>query len=193
MPFAFDIDRDFDPNTFPPFSGSRCANFKQRSLKRAVKLGDVDNISSRNGVCRTRWRPTSSMSDADITSCFGESGQTINSERYQRQFSRLSDEMRRARPFIGQGTGRVILQGDNARPRVAKGTKDVICSLGSHPHAAIHLRARRVTTCPGRYNIARPTRTLKQYKRSKKAPATLSTQSCRRFFEGACCKSKRVS
>jgi hypothetical protein len=67
-----------------------------------------------------------------------ESGQTVNSQCYQQQLIRLSDELQRKRPFTGHGTRQVILQHDNADPHVAIGTKDVICSLGWEvlPHAA---------------------------------------------------------
>jgi hypothetical protein len=58
-----------------------------------------------------------------------DSGQTVNSGRYQQQLIRLSDELERKRPFSGHETRQVILQHDNARPHVPKGTKYVICSL----------------------------------------------------------------
>jgi histone-lysine N-methyltransferase SETMAR len=67
-----------------------------------------------------------------------ESGQTVNSERYQQQLIRLSDELEQKRPFTGHGTRKVILQHDNDRPHITKGTKDFICSLGWEvlPHVA---------------------------------------------------------
>jgi histone-lysine N-methyltransferase SETMAR len=69
---------------------------------------------------------------------FLESGQTVNSERYQQQLISLSDELEQRKPFTGHGTRQVILQHDNARPHVVKGTREVISSLGWEvlPHAA---------------------------------------------------------
>ena len=66
-----------------------------------------------------------------------EPRQTINAERYTQQLKRLCEAIEERRPFNGHGKRKVILQHDNARPHVAKMTKQAIIDLGwevlAHP------------------------------------------------------------
>lgn len=66
-------------------------------------------------------------------------GQTaVTAKYYQQQFIRLSDSLEQKRLYTGSGSRQVILQQDNARPHIAKGTKNVIYTLSWEvlPHAA---------------------------------------------------------
>ena len=65
-------------------------------------------------------------------------GEMVNSERYSSQLMRLKDKIDLKRPFRGKGKKKVILQHDNARPHVAKFTRQTIEELGWEvlPHPA---------------------------------------------------------
>lgn len=67
-----------------------------------------------------------------------EPNQTVNADRYSSQLRRLSGALDIQRPYNGHGRRKVILQHDNARPHVAKLTKDTILELGWEvlPHPA---------------------------------------------------------
>jgi histone-lysine N-methyltransferase SETMAR len=95
-------------------------------------------------------------------------GQTAE---YYQQLIRLSDVLEQKRPYTGSGNRQVILQHDNVRPHTAKGTKDVIYTLGWEvlPHATYS-----PDLAPsdyyyfGRFNIIWLMSTLKQLTRSEK-------------------------
>lgn len=50
-------------------------------------------------------------------------GETVTSERYQKQLMHLSDEIERKRPCTGKETRQVILLHDNVQPHTAVATK----------------------------------------------------------------------
>ena len=67
-----------------------------------------------------------------------EPKQTVNANLYSQQLTRLSEALRKKRPFSCDGRQKVILLHDNARPHVAKTTREKIENLGWEvlPHPA---------------------------------------------------------
>jgi len=59
--------------------------------------------------------------------CFGE---TVITQRYQKQVIRVSDALEEKRPYIGKEKRKVILLQDNAWSRTAKMTLKTITDLG---------------------------------------------------------------
>ena len=56
--------------------------------------------------------------------------QTVNANLYSQQLTRLSEALQIKRPFSGKGKRKVILLHDNARPHVAKTTREKVENLG---------------------------------------------------------------
>ena len=67
-----------------------------------------------------------------------KSGETVTSQRYSDQLMKLDEKIKELRPQKGHSARKVILLHDNARPHVAKATKNVILQLGWEvlPHPA---------------------------------------------------------
>lgn len=138
---------------------SLLTRFKKKDFLHKIVTGDEKWIYYQNPKRRKSWvypgQPSSPIVKRNIHSAkvllciwwdylgvvyyeFMKQGETITSETYINQLTRLKALIEKNRPFSGTGTRPVILLQDNARPHTSKKSMDHLTSLGWEvlPHAA---------------------------------------------------------
>jgi len=98
------------------------------------------NAKNRGWILVNRWHQHHNLNTSARKFFFYEllePSQIIKTELYQQQLIRLSDAIEEKRLFAGQGSRKIILIYDNAKPHTAETMKEIILSLGWEilPHA----------------------------------------------------------